>query len=339
MTGQSAFSLRVRQLALPVKVIAVLAAVLLPLGLAAAYMALRGYRLDAALAHDLSLAQWAGVAAPLVMWLATLVLSSLLADRLLVRPLLTMRRSVERYTAGAHDVRLGGQDFVSQEVGALAAAFDRMADEISAHDAALSAALAEQKRLTREVHHRVKNNLQIVSSLLSLQARELPSADVAQAYATVQARVGALALVHRSMYDGGTPYGVDLHALALDLCAALEQGVGVAGQAPMTLRCLVEPIIVGQDTAVPLAFFITELVSLAARRVAPAKLSATVTAARHSGGGMLSVTAAPFVDDEGLGKGNSAKRIIEGMARQLRTPLEHDAAAGSYGIAFPLAAP
>lgn len=317
----------------------VLAATLLPLGLAAALLALQGYRHNAALTHDLSLAQWFGVGLPLLMWLVTLLTGWLLADRLLVRPLVTMRRSVERYTAGEHGVRLSGQDFLSLEMTALAAAFDRMADDISVHDVELNAALAEQKRLTREVHHRVKNNLQIVSSLLSLQARESVSADVAHAYATVQARVGALALVHRWMYDGSTPNGVDLHALVTDLCASLEQGVGSGEQAPVIIHCSVEPAVVGQDTAVPLAFFITELVSLAVKRVAPARLSATVTVVAHGGSGKLVVTAAPFIDDDGLGKGNSAKRIIEGMARQLRTPLEHDISAGSYSLAFPIAGP
>lgn len=329
----------VRNLPLPVKVAAIIAIAMLPLAVAAALLAIRGYQHQSAHATGLSVRQWLGVASPVIMWLVTLLTVWMLSDRLLVRPLLTMRRSVERYTAGDHKVRFSERNFLTQEVAELAAAFDRMADEISDHDAELNAALAEQTRLTREVHHRVKNNLQIVSSLLSLQARESPSADVAYAYATVQARVGALALVHRWMYDGGTPHGVGLHALAVDLCASLEQVVGAAEQAPIMVHCAVEPIVVGQDTAVPLAFFITELVSLAARRISPGKLSVTVSAVRHGNGGLLTVAAAPFIDDGGLGNGNSAKRIIEGMARQLRTRLEHDAVAGSYGIAFPVTGP
>ncbi|MDP9095453.1 MAG: sensor histidine kinase [Pseudomonadota bacterium] len=214
-----------------------------------------------------------------------------------------------------------------------------MADQISNHDAELNTALVEQKRLTREVHHRVKNNLQIVSSLLSLQARESSSADVAHAYGTVQARVGALALVHRWMYEGASPHGVDLHALANDLCASLEQNASVGGQTPTTVHCAVDAIVVAQDTAVPLAFFVTELVSLATLRAAANRLAVDVTAVRAGTGGRLTVTASPFVDDGGLGAGNSAKRIIEGMARQLRAPLEHDTAAGSYSINFPIAVP
>ena len=76
-----------------------------------------------------------------------------------------------------------------------------MADSIASHEAELQSALHEQKRLTREVHHRVKNNLQIVSSLLSIQGRETANSEVSRAYATVQARVAALAIVHRWMYE------------------------------------------------------------------------------------------------------------------------------------------
>lgn len=329
----------VRELPLPVKVMVVFAVALLPLGLAAALMGVRNYHQEVALTRDLSWGQWVSVTAPLTMWLLTLLTGWLLAERLLIRPLLTMRRSVERYSAGEHDVRLGGENFLTLEVAALATAFDKMADQISNHDAELNTALVEQKRLTREVHHRVKNNLQIVSSLLSLQARESPSADVAHAYATVQARVGALALVHRWMYEGTTHQGVDLHALANDLCASLEQNAGVGGQAPIMVHCAVEPIVVAQNTAVPLAFFVTELVSLTKQRAASTPLAVAVTAVKTENGGRLTVTAAPFIDDGGLGTGNSARRIIEGMARQLRTPLEHDTTAGSYSIGFPVVAP
>jgi len=324
----------IRNLPLPTKVIGALTVLLFPLGLLAAYMAQRGYSANAAGHHALTLQQWAATLLPLVMWLAALGIGWALANVLLVRPLLEMRRGVERYGNGDAGVRLGGGNFISQEMHALAMTFDQMADDISLHQSALEAALDEQKRLTREIHHRVKNNLQIVSSLLSLQARESRSAEVAYAYATVQTRVGALALVHRWMYDEDGSHGVDLRALASDLCASLEQGAGAAEQAPITVHCAVERIVVSQDTAVPIAFLITELIGLAARRASPDGLAAQVSATSENGRARLTVTAEQFVDDDGLGSGSPARRIIEGMARQLRAPLEHDAATGSYSVAF-----
>ena len=303
----------------------------MPLGLLAALMAARGY--SEAGAAAMSFDKRAAVLLPLVMWLVALLIGWLVADVLLVRPLLRVRAAVERYSAGDHDVRLGGQDFLSQEMTEFAGAFDGMADHIARQQDELEAALAEQKRLTREVHHRVKNNLQIVSSLLSLQSREARSVEVAHAYSTIQARVAALALVHRWMYDDSSASGVDLRALATDLCAGLEQGIGAPGQRAITLHCAVERFTVAQDTAVPLAFLITELVSVAAQRAAPAGFDGSITAYAEGGKAVLKITAPQFVGGD-LTVADASKRIVEGMARQLRAPLHHDGAAGTYCIEF-----
>ena len=329
----------VRALPLSVKVIGALTALLFPLGMLAAWMTARGYAATVTADHAMTPQQWAATLLPLVMWIASLAIGWVIANVLLVRPLLALRRGVERYGGGDAGVRLSGHRYLSQEIQALAMTFDRMADDILLQQRRLEGALDEQRRLTREIHHRVKNNLQIVSSLLSLQARESSSPEVAHAYATVQARVGALALVHRWMYDEAGSHGVDLRALASDLCAALEQGIGAAGQAAISIRCHVDRIVVSQDTAVPLAFLITELVSLAARRAAPAGLTGEVRASVEGTRARLTVCAPQFVADEGLGASDPARRIIEGMARQLRTPLDHDAVGGSYSVLFAVPPP
>lgn len=319
---------------LPAKVIAALTCALLPLGVLATVLTADAFQQMIAGTGESSVQHWIGVALPLLMWLAALLIGWLVANRLLVKPLLQMRRALELYGQGNTDIRLGDTDFFSQEMTALASAFDKMADDIGSHDVAMNEALAEQKRLTREVHHRVKNNLQIVSSLLSIQARESSSTEVARAYALVQVRVGALALVHRWMYDDETARGVDLHALATDLCASLEQNTAASGHLPMQLRCSVDRFFVGQDTAVPLAFLITELVNLAANRAAPNALEASVTAHAKDGRAVLTICAPPFTDAEGLGTADPAARIIQGMARQLRSPLVHNAIEGCYSVEF-----
>ncbi len=339
---------------LAAKVIAALTLTLLPLGIGAVALAVRNFEAVVTARHraaaawalpvgdtGIGLADALGIALPMLMWLSALLIGWLVAARFIVRPLTRMRRAVERYGAGDTSIRLSGQSFSSREVGALAGAFDTMADALSRHDAAMSAALAEQRRLTREVHHRVKNNLQIVSSLLSIQAREAGSADVAKAYALVQARVAALAIVHRWMYDSESPGGghdVDLKALATDLCAGLEQSLAATEHIAVAIRCEVERLFVGQDTAVPLAFLITELISYAARISAPNAMAATVAATREAGTATLIVTAPCFAAADILlsGQHGPTSRIIQGMARQLRAPLVHDPAVGSYAIRFPI---
>ena len=336
-----------RNWSLAVTVLVALAVVLLPLGMLAAKLAVDTYRSVApAVPTALTVRQAAVIMLPLVMWLVALGTGWLLANRLVVGPLTGMRREVERYAAGDVTVRLAGRDFASQEMTELSRTFDRMADAIDRHDTALRAALDEQKRLTREVHHRVKNNLQIVASLLSIQSRETSSAEVARAYGTVQARVNALALVHRWMYDGdpndaSAGRGVDLKALVCDLCASLERHLATIEGIVVQIRCEIDRGTVSQDHAVPVAFLITELAGVAASEAVnarpPAALDLLVKAEVHGdrvkiilcspvfGGGDL--TADPL---------RPSSRIVHGMARQLRTTLQHEPGSDCYSVDFAL---
>jgi len=330
---------------LTAKVMVALALTLMLPGIVAVGAALRNY--NNAVAHGASATLGASqalmIAAPILMWFGALAIGWIVASYLIVRPLTRMQLMLESYVHGDKQVRLGGHYFFSREVAALAAAFDSLADDSAVHDAELTASLVEQKRLTREVHHRVKNNLQIVSSLLSIQSRDAANAEVAHAYAVVQARVAALAIVHRWMYESDAPGGsqsVDLKALTTDLAAGLEQSLAVSEQINVSIVPAVERLYVSQDTAVPLAFLITELISCAARVAAPDALEATVLASQRDGRAVLTITASGFVGDDILatGRNHPSSRIVGGMARQLRTPLVHDPVAGSYAIAFALPA-
>jgi two-component sensor histidine kinase len=290
---------------------------------------------------QLSVPQAVTVALPVLMWLGAVLIGWLAIRWLVVQPLAQIRRSLDRYASGDSSFRLGGGRFRTQEVRELGDAFDRMAEQITQHEDDLRAGLATQKKLTREVHHRVKNNLQIVSSLLSLQSRDASSAEVAYAYATIQKRVNALALVHRWLYDDEAMRGVDLRSLAQDLCAGLEQSVTVADGGAITIAADVDRLYVGQDTAVPLAFLITELVTAAARLATDAGLTVRVSAKAGDGRAMLTVQADSFRGEDLFAPGSSdpSARIIQGMARQMRSKLAHDSETGSYSIDFPPTAP
>lgn len=323
-----------RSWSLTAKVVAALTCALFPMGLLATWVTVSAYRQTIAHAGHVSSERWIGVSLPLLMWLAALAIGWVIADRLLVRPLQGMRAAVDRYGAGDTTVRLGKTNWRSAEMTSLGAAFDRMADDSATHEAALRGALDEQRRLTREVHHRVKNNLQIVASLLSIRARETTEPAVARAYSTVQARVGALAIVHRWMYDDDTAQAVDLRALATDLCASLEQSIAISEGVAPKLTCDVARFAVAQDTAVPIAFLITELVTLAAHATAPDRAEVKVTAAADGGRAHLQVMSKVFCDDLTSDARAPAVRIITGLARQLRAPLHHDPHTCIYTIEF-----
>ena len=324
---------------LSVKVVASLTCALLPLGGLATYATISAYRQTIAHAGHVSVQRWIAVLIPLLMWLSALLIGWFIANRLLVRPLTGMRAAVDRWSAGDTSVRLGTTDWRSAEMTSLAAAFDRMAIDSTAHDMAMHDALDEQRRLTREVHHRVKNNLQIIASLLSIQARDTTDPAVGRAYAAVQARVGALAIVHRWMYDDETASGVDVRALITDLCASLEQSVvATVGVAPK-MRCEAQRFVVAQDTAVPLAFLITELVGLAAEASLPERAQITVRTEATGSTARLSVACPVFWDDMMADPRSATVRIVTGLARQMRMPLRHDPGDCTYAIEFAVPTP
>ena len=317
-----------------VKIVASLTCALLPLGGLATYVTASAYHQTIAHAGHVSIGRWIGLAIPLLMWLSALLIGWLIANELLIKPLRGLRDAVDRQRRGDPSARLSAMDWMSIEMQSLAAAFDRMADAGIAHDAEMAAAFDEQRRLTREVHHRVKNNLQIVASLLSIQARDTTDAAVGRAYSAVQARVGALALVHRWMYDDESAKGVDLRALTTDLCASLEQAIAAAEGVAPKLICDVARFAVAQDTAVPVAFLITELVTVASRTTAPAPAEIRIKATAADGTATLTVQCPVFCDDAMIDPKSAPVRVITGLARQLRAPLKHDPHGCTYTIEF-----
>jgi two-component sensor histidine kinase len=327
-----------RRWQLSTQVVAALAIAMLPMGVLAVLLAIQSH---AAIGEARpTLAQWLSMTLPVLMWVAALLTAWFAVHRLIVQPLARLRRLIEAYGDSSDPARTqlrmrdAGHD--SAEIAILATSFDRMADAIDDHSRDLRDALAEQQRLTREVHHRVKNNLQIVTSLLSLQARAADSPEVVQTYAVIQARIQALTQVHRWMYDDATSHGVDLQALVGDLCAGLETSLISPDHLQVTVTPRVDAIVIHPDVAVPVAFLVTELASLAAQYGDRGPLAMLVNAHEAGGTTIISVAAPGFVGVDRIAAARMVPtaRIVHGMARQLRGALVHDPDAGSYSVGF-----
>ena len=293
-----------------------------------------GVRIELAIPRPpITLAQALGVALPALMWVTAVSICWVALGIIVVQPLKRMQGAVERYAAGNRTVRATPAAGSGQEMLEFARAFDAMADQADGHEAEMQAALARQMALTREVHHRVKNNLQIVSSLLSLQARGVDNPEVAAAYALIRQRVTALSLVHRWIYADGSEAGVDLRGLLADLCANLGHGFEREGGGRMPVHCASDPLLVHQDTALPLAFLISEM---AGGAVARGMQELWIRAEAVEGGGLLTLTSRAFAGEEGARALDPAsQRIVDGLVRQLRSRLVHDVQ-GHYSIRFPV---
>ncbi|HEY5809425.1 MAG TPA: histidine kinase dimerization/phosphoacceptor domain -containing protein [Povalibacter sp.] len=124
----------------------------------------------------------------------------------------------------------------------------------------LTASLRERDLLLQEVHHRVKNNLQVISSLINLQARKLPAGESRQALAECRRRVEAIGLIHETLYQAHTyaevPFSDYVRHLAANLVQAADGG-------EMQLHCDCDPGVLPVAKAICCGLMLSELMNRA----------------------------------------------------------------------------
>lgn len=274
------------------------------------------------------------VATPILMWLWASLVGWIIVQRLLLGPLRRLQNVISAYKPGDRGVDLPAVSTPAAEIGALGQAFTQVTRTVARHEAELEAAVVRQTRLVREVHHRVKNNLQVVASLLNLHSRGSPNEEVAAAYASIQRRVDALAVVHRNHYaELEENRGVALKSLITELTANLR-ATAPQSAAGMQIRLDIGPFYVTQDVAVSVAFLITEIAEFGMLR------GAGLVSIALDGDGPSSARLSIEVDSlAGPHDGDPAleerfERIVTGLARQLRSTLDHDAARGLYALSI-----
>lgn len=280
----------------------------------------------------LSLSELFVILTPVLMWLWASLVGWIIVQRLLLQPLVRIQNAISAYQPGDRGLDLPLVRTPAHEIGALAQSFDRVTQTVARHEAELEAAVVRQTRLVREVHHRVKNNLQVVASLLNLHSRGSRNDEVAAAYASIQRRVDALAVVHRNHYaELEENRGVALKPLISELAANLR-ATAPASAALMQIRLDIAPYYVTQDAAVSVAFLITEIVEFG--MLCGASQVSVVLDAGEPGFALLAVEVDSLTGtiecDDALK--DRFDRIVAGLARQLRSTLERDPDRGRYAV-------
>lgn len=186
-------------------------------------------------------------------------------------------------------------------------------------------AIEEREALLREVHHRVKNNLQLVTSLLNMQIRGEESEHLRQRLREAQTRINVLSVVHNKMYAGEDLASVNLATLLPDLCEQIARMQNV-DLTRISLETDAEPIRTDMDHAIPMALLTTEAVTNALKHAFPNGRPGVIRVSLVENGTFVLLRIAdngigitPDIDDK---PGALGSTLIRGMARQLDGTLD-----------------
>lgn len=205
---------------------------------------------------------------PFAMILLTWAAIWIVTDRQVTRWIIYLRRVSAAYRSGHYNLRPTLEGAPS-ELRRLGDAMAEMAVAISDRDRSLREAVAQKTLLIKEIHHRVKNNLQVVISLLSLQSKRLKDPSAQEALADMRTRVNALALVHRLLYEIDDQSTVDVKRLIEQLCEQASEGFG-AERRDVHVIVDIMPCEISSEMAVPLALFTVEALTNAFKHAFPA---------------------------------------------------------------------
>jgi len=253
-----------------------------------------------------------GLVLPALAFLLPLLAVGFVAERGVVRWIAYLRRFAAIYARGRYSVHPTRAVAAPPEIRQLADTMDAMAQTIAARDAAVRQALVQKEDLLREIHHRVKNNLQVISSLLNLQERALEDRAARAALSDTRQRISALALIYRALYQGPDLRRVELRDFLDELIAQTVLSESVGG-APIRTELDIEALEIDADRLAPLALFAVEAITNAKKH------------GLDQAGGVLEVTfhvrgetAELCITDTGV-PGAALAKMGEGVGRTLMT--------------------
>ncbi|MBM6596208.1 sensor histidine kinase [Microvirga pudoricolor] len=191
--------------------------------------------------------------------------------------------------------------------------------ELGQANDSLAKALSDKVVLLKEIHHRVKNNLQVTSSLLQLQARRFKDPDVKTAFQETQDRLRSIGLIHDTLYRTDTGGTINLQDYFGRLIGELSAAYGAAARG-IELDLDADPIAIDLEKAIPLALTVTEAISNAFKHAFAPDQEGQIAVSVHRSDSGLEVT----VRDNGRGLiGNKddpsslGTKLIRAFAAQL----------------------
>jgi two-component sensor histidine kinase len=262
----------------------------------------------------------------------------------LVAPLNALGRKVQDWRrTGSFDG--GAIHSAPLEVRALCTSFADATAVLAEQERKLDEAAEKQTLLMREIHHRVKNNLQIVASLLNLQASRIRAPGARAEFAAARDRVRALATLHRHLYSQGELTSIMMSSFLTELCGQLFDAMGERRDGRIQLTIEAIDLEMSGDQAVPLSLVVTEAVSNAIKYAFPAGRSGHIGVFLTSDGERARL----MIEDDGIGipagrvetetgtRDGLGLQLIRGFSKQLKADLVVEQENGTrYTLDIPL---
>jgi len=220
---------------------------------------------------------------------------SFFISHLISKPIVKLTEAATQIGKGKLDtiIKINSRD----EIGKLADAFNKMVSDLQkitvSRDAfaqevierkqaeeKIKASLREKEALLKEIHHRVKNNLQVISSLLKLQFGYMKDKRDAEILKECQHRIKSMALVHENLYQSKDLANVNLSEYVKHLVNTLFYSYGV-DTSQIKLKMEIEDVMFGIETAIPCGLIINELVSNALKHAFPEGKKGEIEIAMH----------------------------------------------------------
>lgn len=271
---------------------------------------------------------------PILAWLFGFTAIWLATDKLILVHLRKMRRAAADFSRGDFDRRIGDLDSPPQSIHSLGQSFDLMADKLSERDNIITDSLDEKENLLREIHHRVKNNLQIIISLLNMQERKLTDEQGLAAINETRSRIGAIALVHRGLYESADLRYVDMQVFLDRLTQELSVALGTK-QRDITISTQADCEVMEADTATPVALFVVEALTNSIKHGVAAGGQINVTLSQNTD--VVTVTVSDTggsVSGDKKAIAGTGTKLIKGFARQLGGRVEIDNTDTDYTVSL-----
>lgn len=227
--------------------------------------ALGSWRLDR-LAGTSATSAFFDAVLPFLMWFASLFVVWFVVDRLVIDRVHQLSGAMQRFSRDRSLPEVTKSKKTTSELGKLETALYSMAEDILQDEAAQEDRLREKSVLLKEVHHRVKNNLQIISSIMNMQIRKAQAVETKHALGQVQDRIMGLSGVHRTLYQADSLSRVDAASLIKQI---VEQSRAIGSRADTAVKVdlALDPVTVFPDQAVPLSMLVSEALTNAMKYI------------------------------------------------------------------------